>query len=139
MYSLMSSWISESSSPNRNSARVLDSSVLPPPDGPGQRLDRVVLPDDPPVQLVLHVQQPLRLLLGELEHGDPGGDGEDLGDELLVHLGDDIHVAVLPLLLPRVLGGDELLFLVPQGGGLLEVLGVDGRLLVPPDLGDLLV
>ena len=36
MYSLMSSWISESSSPNKNPARVLDSSVLPTPDGPAK-------------------------------------------------------------------------------------------------------
>ncbi len=36
MYSLMSSWMSESSSPNRNSASVLDSSVLPTPDGPAK-------------------------------------------------------------------------------------------------------
>ena len=36
MYSLMSSWISESSSPKRKSASVLDSSVLPTPDGPAK-------------------------------------------------------------------------------------------------------
>ena len=36
MYSLMSSWISESSSPNKKSASVLDSSVLPTPDGPAK-------------------------------------------------------------------------------------------------------
>src|SRR5437870_4824873 len=36
MYSLMSSWISASSSPNRNSASALDSSVLPTPDGPAK-------------------------------------------------------------------------------------------------------
>src|SRR5580700_6663066 len=60
-----------------------------PPDGLRERLDRVVLPDDPPVQLVFHPQEPLRLLLGELEHGDTGGGGENLGDEILVHLGDD--------------------------------------------------
>ncbi len=34
MYSDMSSWISEFSSPKRNSARVLAVSVLPTPDGP---------------------------------------------------------------------------------------------------------
>src|SRR5436305_709710 len=39
MYSLMSSWISESSSPNRNSASVLDRSVLPTPDGPAKMND----------------------------------------------------------------------------------------------------
>src|SRR4029450_8566921 len=110
----MSSWMSASSLPNRNSANALDSSVLPTPDGPakmnetdgrfgsfrparvrrvplesalppragralrvlqagpgaadrlGDRLDRVVLADDPLVQLVLHAQQPGRLLLGQL-------------------------------------------------------------------------
>ena len=36
MYSLMSSWISESSSPNKKSASVLDSSVLPTPEGPAK-------------------------------------------------------------------------------------------------------
>src|SRR5215469_12365933 len=39
MYSLISSWISESSSPNRNSASVLDSSVLPTPEGPAKMND----------------------------------------------------------------------------------------------------
>ena len=35
----MSSWISASSSPNRNSASVLDSQVLPTPDGPAKMND----------------------------------------------------------------------------------------------------
>src|SRR5918996_1341782 len=34
MYSDMSSWISASSSPNRNSARAFESSVFPTPEGP---------------------------------------------------------------------------------------------------------
>src|SRR5438874_655687 len=34
MYSDMSSWISASSSPNRNSASAFESSVFPTPDGP---------------------------------------------------------------------------------------------------------
>ena len=128
MNSLMSSWISESSSPNRNSASVLDSSVLPTPDGPAKmneppgrfgsfrpaRVRRIawesalmasLLADDPLVQLVLHAEQPLRLLLGQLEDRDAGGGGQDLGDQLLVDLGDDVHVAGLPLLLAlRLLG-----------------------------------
>ena len=79
----MSSWISESSSPNRNSASVLDSSVLPTPDGPAKmneppgrfgsfspaRVRRIawdsaliglLLADDALVQLVLHAEQALR-------------------------------------------------------------------------------
>ena len=110
-----------------------------PPDRLRQRLDGVVLADHPAVQLVLHAQQPLRLLLGQLEHRDAGGGGEDLSDELLVDLGRGVHVAGLPLLLPRVLLVDQLLLGVTQRGGLLEVLGVDGRLLLAPDVCDALV
>src|ERR1700720_753522 len=116
MYSDMSSWISESSSPNRNSASVLDSSVLPtpdgpakmneppgplrvlqpapgPPDGPRERLDGHVLPDHPPVKLILHPQQPLRFLLGELEHRHARRGRQDLRDQLRGHLGDGVHAA----------------------------------------------
>src|SRR5437762_13761777 len=92
MYSDMSSWITASSSPNRNSASAFDSSVFPTPDGPRKmnepegrfgsfrpaRVRRMALDtaltahlvDDPLVQLVLHAEQLLRLLLGELEHRD---------------------------------------------------------------------
>ena len=91
----MSSWISASSSPNRNSASVLASSVLPTPDGPAKmneppgrlgsfrpaRVRRIawdsaliasLLADDALVQLVLHAQQPGGLLLGQLEDRDAG-------------------------------------------------------------------
>src|SRR6266498_878424 len=40
MYSDMSTWIIASSSPNRNSARVRASSVLPTPDGPRKAIRR---------------------------------------------------------------------------------------------------
>ena len=109
------------------------------PDRLRQGLDRVVLADDPLVELVLHAQQAGRLLLGQLEDRDARRRGEDLGDELLVDLGDDVHVAGLPLLLPLGLRREELLLGVAQGGGLLEVLRVDRGLLVPPRLRDLLV
>ena len=85
MYSLMSIWISASSSPNMNSASALASSVLPTPVGPAKMkqpvgrfgsfnplrlrrtalaiaLDRLVLADDPLVQLVFHLHQPQRCL-----------------------------------------------------------------------------
>ncbi|GHS89420.1 hypothetical protein AGMMS50218_15670 [Actinomycetota bacterium] len=105
----------------------------------GQRLDGRLLADDPLVQLVLHVQQPRRLRLGQLEHRDAGRDRQHLGDQLLVHLGDGVQVTGLPgLLLVRALEA-ELLLLVPQACGLLEVLLVDRRLLVATRLGDLLV
>ncbi len=41
MYSLMSRWISASSSPNMNSASALESSVLPTPDGPTKMNDPI--------------------------------------------------------------------------------------------------
>ena len=92
----MSSWISASSSPKRNSASALDSSVLPTPEGPAKmneppgrfgslrpaRVRRIacdsaliasLLADDPLVQLVLHAQQARGLLLGQLEDRDAGG------------------------------------------------------------------
>lgn len=104
-----------------------------------QRLDGVDLADDPLVELVLHAEQSAGLLLGQLEDRDAGGRGEDLGDQLAVDLGDDVHVAGLPLLLPLGLGGQELLLLVAERGGLLEVLRVDRGLLVAAHAGDLLV
>ena len=59
----------------------------------------LVLADDPLVELVLHAEQLLRLLLGELEDGDAGPGRQDLGDLLLVDLGEDVHLAGLPLAL----------------------------------------
>ncbi len=158
----MSSWISASSSPNRNSASVLDSQVLPTPEGPAkmndppgrfgsfrparvrriarrQRLDGLVLADDPLVELVLHLEQPGGLLLGQLHDRDAGRHGEHLGDQLLVDLGDDVHVAGPPLLLALGLGQDQLLLLVAQARGGLEVLPVDRALLAAAHVGDLLV
>src|SRR2546425_162192 len=46
---------------------------------------------------------------------------------------------VVPLRLLDVPVGHQLLFLVPQPGGPLVVLGLDGGLLTHPHLGDLLV
>ena len=109
------------------------------PDRLRQRLDGLLLADDALVQLVLHAQQPGGLLLGELEDRDAGGGGEDLGDELLVDLGDDVHVAGLPLLLALRLLLQQGLLVVAQRRGLLEVLRVDRRLLLAPDVRDPLV
>ena len=45
------------------------------------------------MQLVLHAEQTRGLLLGELEDRDARPDGEDLGDLLVVDLGDHIEIA----------------------------------------------
>ena len=86
MNSLMSILMSASSLPNMNSASALASSVFPTPVGPrkmnepigrfgilepgaraadglGDDLDRLLLADDPAVERLLHVEQPLGLLL----------------------------------------------------------------------------
>lgn len=102
-------------------------------------LDGVLLADDALVELVLHAQQTGGLLLRQLEDRDAGGRGQDFGDQLAVDLGDDVHVASLPLLLPLGLRRQQLLLLVAERRCLLEVLGVDGRLLVAADARDLLV
>src|SRR5262249_57822524 len=45
----------------------------------GDGIDRLVLADDPPVQLLRQVQQLLRLALLELRHRDAGPSADDLG------------------------------------------------------------
>ena len=62
------------------------------PDRLGDRLDGVLLADDPLVQLLLHAQQTRRLGLGQLEHRDTGPVAEHLGDLLVVDLGDDVEI-----------------------------------------------
>ena len=117
--------------------------VLQPGTGTADRLgyglDRVLLADDPLVDLVLHAQQPGGFGLGELDHRDAGPVAQHLGDLVVVHLGDHIHIAGSPLLFALTPLAHQLLFAVAQAGGLLEVLRVDRGLLLPAGLGDLLV
>ena len=151
MYSDMSTWMSASSSPNRNSASVRASSVLPTPDGPrkmnepvgrfgslmparARRIalddgdDRLVLADDALVELVLHPDELLRLGLGELEDGDARPHGDDVGDLVLADLRLLLVGLVAPLLLELLLLLRELALLVAELRGLLELLRLDRRL-----------
>ena len=59
----------------------------------GDRLDGVHLADDPLVQFILHAQQTRGLGLGELEHRDAGPVAQHLSDLVVIHLGDNVHVA----------------------------------------------
>ena len=120
------------------SLRVLESGPRAP-NRLRQRLDGLLLTDDALVQLVLHAQQAGGVVLGELGHGDAGHEGDHLGDQLLVDLGHDVHVAGLPLPLALCLLGEQLLLPVAQRGSLLEVLLVDRGLLVATHIRDPLV
>ncbi len=91
------------------------------------------------MQLVLHAEQTGGLLLGELEHRNAGPVTEDLGDLLVVDLGHDVHIATAPLLFTLGALVDELLLLVAQACGLLEVLRVDRAFLLLARVGDALV
>jgi hypothetical protein len=62
-------------------------------DGLRHGTHRVLLPDDPLVQLIFHPQQPGGLGLGELEHRDTGPVAEHLSDLVVIHLSDHIEVA----------------------------------------------
>ena len=138
------------------------SSVLPTPDGPRKMneprralrvleagagaadgladgLDGLLLADDPLVELVLHAQELGGLLLGELVDGDAGPQREHLGDGFLVDLVEQVDAGRLDLDLLGVLLGEELLLAVAQAAGLLEVLRLDGFLLLLDDLGDLVL
>lgn len=102
-------------------------------------LDRLFLADDPLVQFLFHAEQTSGLLLGELEDGDTGPVAQNLGDLLVVDLGNDVQVARTPLLLTLSALSNEGLLLVTQVRSLLEVLRVDRGLLLATRVGDAIV
>ena len=108
-------------------------------DGPGQRLERLLLADDPLVQLLLHAQELGRLLLGEAVDGDAGPGGQHLGDDLLVDDVEEVDALGPQLGLLGLLAVEALLLLLGQLLGLLEGALLDGGLLVGPQARDLLV
>ena len=141
--------ISASSLPNRKSASALDSSVLPTPDGPRKmneplgrfgffrpaRVRRIALLTRPMTASSwptmrscsdrLHAQELGGLLFGQRGDRDAGPHRHDLGDLLLGDLDDAAGVGLEPLLFHRALLGEDLLLLVAQRGGLLELLRLD--------------
>ena len=160
MYSLMSSAMSEFSSPNRNSASVLASSVLPTPVGPRKmneplgrfgsfrpaRVRRTLwltalMAFSWPMMRLCSSPSMLSsfggLFLGELVHRDAGPDAEHLGDGLFVDLVEQVDAAGLDL---GLLGGlllEQRLLLVAQAAGFLEALLLDGALLGLLHVGEL--
>ncbi len=102
-------------------------------DGLRDDLDGLLLADDPVVERVLHVEQPLGLLLGDARDRDAGPHRDDLGDLLLAdgrlvagHLGLPLGAQLVDLLLGGGLG-------LAQRRRLFVFLVVDRRVLL---LGD---
>ncbi len=162
MYSDMSMRTIASSSPNRNSASVRASSVLPTPDGPRNtkepvgrfgsfrpaRERRIALETTsiawcwPMTRLWSSSSMRIsfwRLGLGELEHRDAGPHRDDVGDLLLADRGALAALAGLPGVLELALLVREAPLLVAQVRGLLELLRLDRGLLLAPRLLDLLL
>ena len=108
-------------------------------DGLGHGLDGVLLADDPLVQLVLHAQQLGRLLLGQLVDRDARPVGQDVGDDFLVDHIEQVDTLGPPLLLLGGLPLEQLLLPLAELLGLLEVLLLDGQLLVLTDPGEVIL
>ena len=121
---------------SRRALRVLEAGTRTP-DRLRHGLDRVVLTDDPLVQLLFHAQELRGLFLGELVDGDAGPQREHLGDRLLVHLVEEVDALGAPLLLLRGALLEQLLLTVAQLGGALELLSLDRGFLLALDLRDL--
>ena len=96
---------------------------------------RVVLADDPLVQVHLELEKPFPLLLGELRDRDAGRAGDDLGDVGRADLG---HVLLGGLVAITVGGAvhpiGQLGDLVPQRPRPVVVLRRDGLVLLPVQL-----
>src|SRR5215218_9313816 len=110
------------------------------PYGAGDGLYGLVLPDDAPVQGVLHLQEACRLFLGHLLDRDAGPHRDDLGD-LVLPYGDALllDLTLPPGLLELAALGDELALGVPETRGLLELLAIDGGLFLGAHRGEFLV
>ena len=140
----------------------LGQSVLPTPVGPAKmklpigrlgsfsparlrrtawliRLIGLGLGDDLLLELLLHAEQAGGLLGFEPGERDAGHLADDLGDHLLVDGAVDLLRALAPLAGDRLLLLLELVGLVAEGGGPLEVLVGDGLFLVLVEPLDLLV
>ena len=106
-----------------------------PADRPRDGVDGLLLADDPLVQRVLHVQQPLRLLLGDAGDGHAGPHRDDLGDVLFGRRRRVSGHARLPVAAQLVELARAEVSASRSAGRTLVVLVVDGRFLL---LGDAL-
>src|ERR1019366_8049278 len=108
-------------------------------DRPRQRVDRVLLADNPLVQILLEAQETGRLLLGELVDRNPSPVCEHLGNYVLVDDIEELFPGGTPGDIQRRLAFERIALLVGELLRLLEVRPPDGGVLVVADLGQLLV
>ena len=103
------------------------------------RRDRLVLADDDLLQLLLHADELLALLLLDLGHRDAGHVGDHPADLLALDRGLGLLAALGPG--PAFVGQlrAQFLLLVAELGGLLELLVLDRRFLLAGRLVDLLL
>ncbi len=162
MYSDISIWIKASESPNMNSASALASRVLPTPVGPAKMklpigrlgsfkparlrrtasLIRLMASDWEMTFFWMSAsirEQPGGLLGFEPGEWDAGHLADDFGDDLFVNGAVDFLGPLTPLARDGLLFLLELVGLVAQGGGPLEVLIGDRLFLVLVEPFDLLV
>ena len=106
-------------------------------DGLGDHLQGVLLADHALAQLVFQVEEVDRFLAFGLGEGDAGHLGDDLGDDVFVHLEAVGDACFLPGVAGVIQGLSDLVLLVAQTGGSLVVLIGDGLLLLLHHLGEL--
>src|SRR5215475_5507780 len=153
MYSDMSIRIIASSSPNRNSARVRASSVLPTPEGPRKmnepagRFGSLIPARERRIALdtaVIAMSWPITRLCSSSSIRTSFFDSASVS----LKTGIPVHIATMsalaalargPLVLELLLLVGQAALLIAQVGGLLELLGVDRGLLLAPGRLDLLL
>ena len=113
-------------------ARILESGAGAA-HGFGQRDDRLLLPHDPLVNVLLHVQQPLGFLRRDLHHGDARPHRNDLGDVLGEHIRGVVFALLVEVRLELADPLLELQLAVAQVGGVLVLLLVDRLLFLLAD------
>ncbi len=89
--------------------------------------------------LLFHLQQPGRLLFGQLEDRNPGSTRKHLSDRFFVNLGRNVLVSGLPRFFLLSAGLSQLALVVTQTCCHLEILGIDSGFFFQPDCSDLFV
>ena len=108
------------------------------PDGSRHGHHRVLLTHDAPVQGLFHPGELRRFLLLELGERDPRPAGHDVLDVFLADRLRALALALVPLPLHLLVATAQKLFLLPERGGLLELLCLEVHVLLTDDTLDFL-